>query len=84
MSMVCYFMRSQFCKPLFLLIFLVLQERIELSTSPLPINRFWHFIDIKTMRYKSSILFCSIPIEENCLYEQYQWLEMISLLFVKE
>ncbi len=36
MSMVCYFMRSQFCKMLFLLRKMVLQERIELSTSPLP------------------------------------------------
>ena len=63
---------------------MVLQERIELSTSPLPINRFWHFINMKTIGYKSSILFCSIPVAENFLNEQYQCLEMIFLLFVKE
>jgi hypothetical protein len=63
---------------------MVLQERIELSTSPLPINRLWHFIYMKTICYKSSILFCSIPQFEFLLYEQYQYLDMNLLLFVRE
>ncbi len=36
MPIVGYFSRSEFCKLLFLLGYMVLQERIELSTSPLP------------------------------------------------
>ena len=36
MSMVCYFLENQFCKSLIYKGEMVLQERIELSTSPLP------------------------------------------------
>ena len=62
---------------------MVLQERIELSTSPLPIKRFYRFIVIKTMRYKSSIVFCSIPIAQIWVDEQFQWFELIFLIFVR-
>ena len=62
---------------------MVLQERIELSTSPLPIKRFLYIIDIKSMRYKSSIVFCSIPIAQVWVDEQFQWFELIFLLSVR-